>query len=48
MIGFYYSIPMSKNARATIDNAIRKATFFDVPKNILIFSSWLKPEVWDR
>jgi hypothetical protein len=39
---------MSKNARATIDNAIRKAIFFDVVENIPIFSPWLKPEVWDR
>jgi hypothetical protein len=38
---------MIKNARATIDNAIRKATFFDVAKNTLILSSRLKPEVWD-
>jgi hypothetical protein len=42
------SIPMIKNARATIDNAIRKATFFDVVENIPIFSSWLKPDEWDR
>jgi hypothetical protein len=42
------SIPMNKNARAAIDNAIRKATFFNVVENIPIFSSWLKPEKWDR
>ena len=42
------SIPVNKNARTTIDNAIRKATFFDVVENIPIFSSWLKPEGWDR